>query len=243
MIDSAGLYVAYDVAYRIAIGSPYAARSPTAPATARRTSVAGSAPPSSSSGMNAAWRSACRSTSTRSRCCATRAVRHNPSPRVAGDDVPRQRRLRPDAALAPRQPAHARRGCSRRCARCAIERGAEFNLEGDAREELIALAIELSVTQFTLVPVKPGEITSDHGWDLPREHASSRRSSRGSRPRASAPRCSWTRTPEMMAPPRRPASIASRSTPSRTRRRAARRSSRTSSSASSARRRRRSRAG
>ena len=52
---------------------------------------------------------------------------------------------------------------------CA-ERGAEFNLEGDAREELIALAEELDVTQFTLVPVKPGEVTSDHGWDLPREH-------------------------------------------------------------------------
>jgi len=50
------------------------------------------------------------------------------------------------------------------------ERGAEFNLEGDAREELIALAEELSVTQFTLVPVKPGEITSDHGWDLPKQH-------------------------------------------------------------------------
>jgi pyridoxine 5-phosphate synthase len=50
------------------------------------------------------------------------------------------------------------------------ERGAEFNLEGDDREELIALAEELAVTQFTLVPVKPGEITSDHGWDLPREH-------------------------------------------------------------------------
>jgi pyridoxine 5-phosphate synthase len=50
-------------------------------------------------------------------------------------------------------------------------RGAEFNLEGDDREELIALAIELSVTQFTLVPVQPGEVTSDHGWDLPRQHA------------------------------------------------------------------------
>jgi len=49
-------------------------------------------------------------------------------------------------------------------------RGAEFNLEGDDREELIALAIELQVTQFTLVPVKPGEVTSDHGWDLPRQH-------------------------------------------------------------------------
>lgn len=51
------------------------------------------------------------------------------------------------------------------------QRGAEFNLEGDDREELIALALELSVTQFTLVPVKPGEVTSDHGWDLPRQHA------------------------------------------------------------------------
>lgn len=51
------------------------------------------------------------------------------------------------------------------------QRGAEFNLEGDDREELIALALELSVTQFTLVPVKPGEITSDHGWQLPAQHA------------------------------------------------------------------------
>jgi pyridoxine 5-phosphate synthase len=49
-------------------------------------------------------------------------------------------------------------------------RGAEFNLEGDEREELLALAEELRVTQFTLVPVRPGEITSDHGWDLPRQH-------------------------------------------------------------------------
>lgn len=52
-----------------------------------------------------------------------------------------------------------------------FERGAEFNLEGDDRDELIALAIELKVTQFTLVPVRPGEITSDHGWDVPRQHA------------------------------------------------------------------------
>jgi pyridoxine 5-phosphate synthase len=51
------------------------------------------------------------------------------------------------------------------------QRGVEFNLEGDDRDELIALALELSVTQFTLVPVKPGEVTSDHGWDLPRQHA------------------------------------------------------------------------
>ena len=49
-------------------------------------------------------------------------------------------------------------------------RSAEFNLEGDARAELVALADELAVTQFTLVPVRPGEITSDHGWDLPHDH-------------------------------------------------------------------------
>ncbi|MCB9563594.1 MAG: pyridoxine 5'-phosphate synthase [Kofleriaceae bacterium] len=53
---------------------------------------------------------------------------------------------------------------------CA-ERGVEFNLEGDARPALCDLAAELRVTQFTLVPVRPGEITSDHGWDLPRQHA------------------------------------------------------------------------
>lgn len=52
----------------------------------------------------------------------------------------------------------------------AKDRGVEFNLEGDQRSELHELAIELEVTQFTLVPVTPGEITSDHGWDLPREH-------------------------------------------------------------------------
>jgi pyridoxine 5-phosphate synthase len=50
------------------------------------------------------------------------------------------------------------------------QRGAEFNLEGDDREELVALAAELRVSQFTLVPVRPGEITSDHGWELPRQH-------------------------------------------------------------------------
>ena len=53
----------------------------------------------------------------------------------------------------------------------ARERGLEFNLEGDMRDELVAIAFELQVDQFTLVPVTPGEITSDHGWDLPRETA------------------------------------------------------------------------
>jgi pyridoxine 5-phosphate synthase len=50
------------------------------------------------------------------------------------------------------------------------ERGVEFNLEGDEREALVAIAAELAVDQFTLVPVRPGEVTSDHGWDLPAQH-------------------------------------------------------------------------
>jgi pyridoxine 5-phosphate synthase len=52
------------------------------------------------------------------------------------------------------------------CALCK-QRGVEFNLEGDPREELIDLALEVKPAQFTLVPVTPGEITSDHGWNLP----------------------------------------------------------------------------
>ncbi|ACY15761.1 pyridoxine 5'-phosphate synthase [Haliangium ochraceum] len=65
---------------------------------------------------------------------------------------------------------HTREGDVRALRKLADERGVEFNLEGDARPAIVAIALELRVTQFTLVPVTPGEITSDHGWDLPREH-------------------------------------------------------------------------
>jgi len=65
---------------------------------------------------------------------------------------------------------HTRQEDVRALRQLCAERGAEFNLEGDDREELVALAAELKVTQFTLVPVKPGEVTSDHGWDLPKQH-------------------------------------------------------------------------
>lgn len=65
---------------------------------------------------------------------------------------------------------HTRQDDVRALRQLCAERNAEFNLEGDDREELVALAAELKVTQFTLVPVKPGEVTSDHGWDLPRQH-------------------------------------------------------------------------
>ena len=47
----------------------------------------------------------------------------------------------------------------------ASRRGAiEFNIEGDPRDDLLALVHEVKPDQCTLVPVKPGEITSHAGW-------------------------------------------------------------------------------
>src|SRR5690242_535030 len=40
----------------------------------------------------------------------------------------------------------------------------EFNIEGDPREDLLKLVHEVKPDQCTLVPVKPGEITSEAGW-------------------------------------------------------------------------------
>jgi pyridoxine 5-phosphate synthase len=40
----------------------------------------------------------------------------------------------------------------------------EFNIEGDPRPELIALVREVHPDQCTLVPVIPGEVTSQVGW-------------------------------------------------------------------------------
>jgi pyridoxine 5-phosphate synthase len=47
----------------------------------------------------------------------------------------------------------------------------EFNIEGDPRPDLLALVHEVRPTQCTLVPVRPGEITSQAGWpaDTPRK--------------------------------------------------------------------------
>jgi len=42
--------------------------------------------------------------------------------------------------------------------------GIEFNIEGDPRPDLLALVEEVRPDQCTLVPVKPGEITSQAGW-------------------------------------------------------------------------------
>jgi pyridoxine 5-phosphate synthase len=49
--------------------------------------------------------------------------------------------------------------------------GTEFNIEGDPRPALLALVHELLPTQCTIVPVQPGEITSQAGWppETPRD--------------------------------------------------------------------------
>ena len=40
----------------------------------------------------------------------------------------------------------------------------EYNIEGDPRPDLIDLVLRTRPQQCTLVPVKPGEITSQAGW-------------------------------------------------------------------------------
>jgi pyridoxine 5-phosphate synthase len=51
------------------------------------------------------------------------------------------------------------------------DRAVEFNIEGDPRPDLIALVHDVKPTQCTLVPVRPGEVTSQAGWatDTPKE--------------------------------------------------------------------------
>ena len=48
---------------------------------------------------------------------------------------------------------------------------AEFNIEGDPRPDLLNLVHELRPTQCTIVPVQPGEITSQAGWPADTPHA------------------------------------------------------------------------
>jgi pyridoxine 5-phosphate synthase len=52
-----------------------------------------------------------------------------------------------------------------------LTRRVELNIEGDPRPDLLHMVHALKPTQCTLVPVKPGEITSQAGWSphTPRE--------------------------------------------------------------------------
>ena len=48
----------------------------------------------------------------------------------------------------------------------AAVRTVDTNFEGDVREEFLDLVLECKPTQCTLVPVNPGEVTSNRGWDV-----------------------------------------------------------------------------
>ena len=50
----------------------------------------------------------------------------------------------------------------------------EYNIEGDPRADLLALVQEVRPDQCTLVPVRPGEVTSQAGWpaETPRDAVS-----------------------------------------------------------------------
>jgi pyridoxine 5-phosphate synthase len=45
-----------------------------------------------------------------------------------------------------------------------LRKQVEFNIEGDPRPDLLALVTQIGPHQCTLVPVHPGEITSQAGW-------------------------------------------------------------------------------
>jgi len=46
----------------------------------------------------------------------------------------------------------------------------EYNIEGNPTPEFIKLVIQAKPDQVTLVPDDPGQLTSDHGWDILEEH-------------------------------------------------------------------------
>ena len=48
-------------------------------------------------------------------------------------------------------------------------RGIEFNIECEDDPALLARVRDLRPDQCTLVPVTPGEVTSDHGWNVDRD--------------------------------------------------------------------------
>ncbi|MFT5682429.1 MAG: pyridoxine 5-phosphate synthase [Myxococcota bacterium] len=49
--------------------------------------------------------------------------------------------------------------------------GVELNIECEDHPFILERVLDIRPAQCTLVPVTPGEITSDHGWDLPRQAA------------------------------------------------------------------------
>jgi pyridoxine 5-phosphate synthase len=69
---------------------------------------------------------------------------------------------------------HARYSDVRALAPLVAEFGAELNVEGNPTDEFLEVVLEVRPHQCTLVPDDPGQLTSDHGWDLRRDEASLR---------------------------------------------------------------------
>ena len=55
------------------------------------------------------------------------------------------------------------------------ERGAELNVEGFPSRKFLEAVLKVRPTQCTLVPDTPGQLTSDHGWNLRAEATRLRR--------------------------------------------------------------------
>lgn len=64
---------------------------------------------------------------------------------------------------------HARYQDAEDLQRICAGRGCELNIEGYPAEEFLAVVKQVRPAQCTLVPDSPGQLTSDHGWDLKRE--------------------------------------------------------------------------
>ena len=96
-----------------------------------------------------ARRTACRACSTQYACASMRARPASPSIRAPTSGTSRR-----TTSATSHVAARARR------ARRAIE----FNIEGDPRPDLLDLVDDVRPDQCTLVPVVPGEVTSQAGW-------------------------------------------------------------------------------
>jgi pyridoxine 5-phosphate synthase len=70
---------------------------------------------------------------------------------------------------------HARYSDVEALAPLVAQFGAELNVEGNPTREFLDVVLRNRPHQCTLVPDDPGQITSDHGWDL-RRHESQLRS-------------------------------------------------------------------
>jgi pyridoxine 5-phosphate synthase len=47
----------------------------------------------------------------------------------------------------------------------------EYNVECEPHDAILDMVLDVHPEQCTLVPVSPGEVTSDHGWNLPADTA------------------------------------------------------------------------